>query len=538
MSGTFSADVEDGSGAGVRPARVNARSDRRIFWGIFLVLVGIYGLTAGGHTYSSDEEGMFATAESLVEDRDPILSIDGRNDRVIPVTSGRDGQVVTFASFGPAVVAMPLVVAGKLTAVLLPAGWGDYTTRLFVGWMNSIITAFGGALLYLAARRLGATVRAGAGLAFVYALATMVWPHAKTSFGEPLVVTLVLASLYWALRARDGDRLRNVAISGVWAAVALFSRPSAGLFAPLICAYLVCRLSNRKTWFRDSLGVVLSFGAGSLVPLIGFLVSNWWRFGSPTDMGYPPLKFDYPIFEGLYGLFLSPGKGLVFYAPIAIVGMAAALFCPRRYRLEVALLMAMGVVNALFFARYHQWHGDHSWGPRYMFMSLPFLTLAVAPVLARVAWRRAAAGAAIVGIVPTFLGVGMYFNQYFHIAETSIGYQMLDDGPSYWKPLHFDPYWSPIAGHIRALPDVARNTGNNLDGGAPAPASPVFPVDESQVNSRYGWYFLPPQGDSWMYWIFPTHAPKRLLLLAFPFILACGFGGWRLRRGLSESRVR
>jgi len=42
---------------------------RRLALAIFLLLTGIYGLSAGGHTYSSDEEGMFQTTRSLVERR-------------------------------------------------------------------------------------------------------------------------------------------------------------------------------------------------------------------------------------------------------------------------------------------------------------------------------------------------------------------------------------------------------------------------------------------------------------------------------------
>src|SRR5207302_7508561 len=128
----------------------------------------------------------------------------------------------------------------------------------------------------------------------------------------------------------------------------------------------------------------------------------------------------FPLLEGLYGFFLSPGKSLFLYAPIVLVGLVAVPFAPRPQRAAVALLVALGAVNVAFYARYYQWHGDHAWGPRYLVMTIPFFALPLAPLLDRVRWQRALVVATVAGLATSGLGVAMYFNQYFYIVQHTV----------------------------------------------------------------------------------------------------------------------
>ena len=273
--------------------------------------------------------------------------------------------------------------------------------------------------------------------------------------------------------------------------------------------------------------VGLAFAGGAALPLLGWLASNAWRYGSPTDFGPKNISFTNPLLDGLYGFFLSPGKSLFLYAPVVLVGLVAVPFTPRPKRPAVALLVALGAVNVAVYARYYQWHGDHAWGPRYLIMTIPFFVLPLAPLLDRVRWQRALVGATVAGLATSGLGVVMYFNHYFFIVQHAVGSVDTPVGPSYWEPMHHDPYWSPIPGTARALPDVVRNTVARLDGRDPGLAP--FPAGE---HMRYAWYYPTPQLDSWAYWLFPTGAPKKLLLMVpvFAGLAAAGAGLlWRAR---------
>ena len=104
------------------------------------------------------------------------------------------------------------------------------------------------------------------------------------------------------------------------------------------------------------------------------IVRNQILFGNPLDFGYPTtvengkqvLIFDTPIFRGLYGFLLSPGKSAFIFAPpilLALVGLK------RLARLDRGLAFVAGVtplVYLLFFSRYTLWEGGYRFGPRFL----------------------------------------------------------------------------------------------------------------------------------------------------------------------------
>ena len=509
---------------------------RRLAAGLFLLLTGIYGLTAGGHTYSTDEEGMVQTTRSLVERRSPALDIDEDNARVTPSTPGRNGEPVGVSGLGQSVAGIPLYLVGSLVSQTVPRPYTDFTQRLFLGWTNSIVTAAGVVLVFLLAGLLGASRRWAVVLALSYGLATMVWPHSKTFFSEPLTTTLALVATYCALRSVRWGRLQLAAASGAFAGLAVSVRPTAVAFLPVLGLYLLLAFPRLwARWFDRPVRVGLAFGGGAALPLILLFASNAWRYGGPIRFGPKNVSFSTPVLDGLYGFFLSPGKSLFLYAPVVLVGLVAVPFAPRAQRPAVALLVALGAVNVAFYARYYQWHGDHAWGPRYLVMTIPFFALPLAPLLNRVRWQRALVAATLAGVMTSSLGVVTYFNHYFFIVQHSVGSVDTPVGPSYWRAMHYDPYWAPIPGTVRALPDVARNTVRRLDGRDPG--LPPFPAGE---HMRYAWYYPTPQLDSWAYWVLAARAPKRLLLM-LPVFLGLTTAGarllWRARRDTTRPQA-
>lgn len=501
--------------------RVRSRSGCAFL--LFLLVLGVYGLTAGGHTTSNDEEAMLATSEALIDHGTPELDINEQNTiRVAARVEGRTGEPVSFASFSQSLVGLPLLVAGKVLAEPLDERHEPFAERLVLLFTNAVITAAGVALFFLIALELGARRRWALLLALVYAFATFAWPHSKTFFSEPLTTSLMLASVLVVLRTGPGA-LRRPLVAGLLLGLAVFSRPLALVYGIPIGVYLLYRTYRGAASLRGAVGPVLAFLAGGVPPCVLLLATNWWRFGDPMEFGYPGegVRFDFPLLDGLYGLLLSPGKGLAWFAPPAIVGVAGLMVAVRRRRYDVLMVGAVGVVNVLVFAKYWQWHGDHAWGPRYLIMSLPFLILPVSPLLDRVAWRKALGATAAAGFIVAVLGVGVSFNSYFTWAGARLQPVMLPDGPSSWKSTHWEPRWSQITGHAILLPYATLNTARRIPGGGKE--MPPFPEG---TDPRYDWYLrVPAQLDFWQYWLIPTGSPKVLIFLAVPFVAATVVGG-------------
>jgi hypothetical protein len=191
---------------------------------------------------------------------------------------------------------------------------------------------------------------------------------------------------------------------------------------------------------------------------------NWLRFGSPLTTGYHPQeRFATPFFEGIYGLTLSPGKGIFWYNPTLFVALIAwpALF--RRHRAEALLVAAIVLGNLAFYAPWYLWWAGHAWGPRFLVTILPFAALSLAPALEAALRRRALALAlgalAIISVAVQLLGVAVDFNLYLEDVHAELGL--------YHRATLFDPAYSPLLRQIAYLRpenlDLAWARGGTLD---------------------------------------------------------------------------
>src|SRR4029077_619091 len=73
-------------------------------------------------------------------------------------------------------------------------------------------------------------------------------------------------------------------------------------------------------------------GLGTGLALLALVVGldNWWRFGSVVALGYKHVPLSHRFYEGFFGLLLSPGRGLLFYAPVTALTIAVPFVIDRK----------------------------------------------------------------------------------------------------------------------------------------------------------------------------------------------------------------
>jgi hypothetical protein len=509
--------------------RVPVPSARRTAAWLFLALFGVFALSTGGHTYSSDEEGMLAQTRALGAGRYSV-EVTADNDRITPVRPGRDGQVTGVSGMGQSIVGLPFYAAGQAASHLVGDEHRDLVVRLFVMFTNSTVTAAIAVIVFLLAAQLGASRRSSVALALVYALGTMAWSHSKTFFSEPLAALLVAVAILLAFRSAEQGRLSLAAWSGLASGAALVARVSTGLFPPLIAAYLLGTVM-RRFGPRRGLISIAAYGAGAVPTLMLLGALNWWRYGSILDLGYEKVPLDFPLHSGLTGLFLSPGKSIFLYAPIVLVAVLALPAAIRRRPPEVLLLLAASTADAVFFARFRYWHGDHAWGPRYLQIVLPLMVVLCAPVLVRARWRRAVGVAGVVGVVIAGLpGAALYYNTYLDaVLVQRFGIEPVHGEASYAYHAHHVPRWSPILGHLGRVDDTVSTAVARIDGSD----SSIRPYPRT-TNDRYFWFFNPEQLDTWWVWFPAIGVSRWLWLLAVVFAAMSITGWWGLRSVVSR----
>jgi hypothetical protein len=425
----------------VRPYAVG-RGDRLAALSVLAILFAVYTATMTGLPDNPDAEVEFQTTSALA--REHTLALSGTSEaeaiaaRQFNVVRGPDGE--SYAWFGPgqALVALPFYAVGRALAFVWPAiearhaattrlgvARSEYFAHLLVGWRNPLLSALCGFLIVLTARRLGMGRPAAWVSGLTYGLSTFAWAQARSTLSDvQATLFLFLAFHGVVVVAERFQRLRQpraheLAVVGLALGLCVLTRVAA---LPAALVVLAAGLSSvwrgnrriRRTYepaARPDKRTLFALLAFLLVPfgacLAAFAWLNQLRFGDPLETGYGAVLavgtfFSYPPLEGLLGLVLSPGKGLLFMAPaLLLVPFGLTQVTGRDLRLwtRTALGVALAVGGPIAFTQ--TWHGAWTYGPRYLLPLLPFAWLGVGFALEKPRpWlRRAAAGLFALGFL-------------------------------------------------------------------------------------------------------------------------------------------
>ncbi|MGH3104724.1 MAG: hypothetical protein ACRDN6_11585, partial [Gaiellaceae bacterium] len=351
-----------------------------------------------GHYYSTKAPGLaFATLPAYVAlDRLGLLG------RLASVPGATDASVGTLWALG-------------LVGVVLPAG-----------------------LLLLLVRRLAGELEPGLGTAtaLIAGLGTLLLPFATLFFAHALSAFLGFAAfaLVWRERRRSGPvRAGRLAAAGLVAGLAITTEYPLALVAVGVGAYALAR--------GEILRRGLTYGAGLAAGLVPLLLYNAWAFGSPFHLsyenavlvggasGHDVLGANDAGFFGVGAPSLSTAGELLFsriglltLAPVLCLGVGGIVLLYRRgLRAEALLTGGLAAAYLVYSSGYHDPFGGFSPGPRFLVPVLPFLVLAVAPVLRRLPATTLALAAvsALLMIGVTVSGPLLAFDGRFHerIAE-------------------------------------------------------------------------------------------------------------------------
>jgi hypothetical protein len=450
---------------GANRAALPARSWRLAQVALSLLLLAAYLLIYAGRFHVIDEVSVYAMSESLAKrgtlDTDQILWTQWvRAPREVQGDFGPDGTLYSKRGFGTA-----FAPALFIRLALAREGWGLVHAALLT---NAFVTALTAVLLAALVRRLGHRPTFSLLLGGVYGLATLALPYARTLFGEPVSALALVAAAYSLVRSAHNPREHGALFWAAVAAIALSFAMWVRLFSALaafpFALYLALRINgpaslnallrrpapnpqpvtfNLRTW-RPLLvfaAVTLLFGLG------GNAWYNAYRFGSPFTSGYQFAQgesFITPLFTGLYGLLLSPFRGLFWFSPVLLAALPGTVVTWRRDRALTLLAWGVALVYLLPFSMWWMWWGGFAWGPRFLLPVVPFLLLLTAPLWEIRGWRPVMVILAAVSLGVQFLAVAADFTLTETVIENAFG-QPAESAAM------VDPRWSPIVLQARYL---------------------------------------------------------------------------------------
>ena len=388
---------------------------------VYILLLLIFLALCSGHI-GGDGLWIYLSAESLVLDGDlnlinlppdfDVKELQLTYNNILEAAEQRkaDGFDSMYTKYGLVMILLevPFYLIGHAAHALFPFFKHDYFTVFFVSLLNCFVSALLGLYVYLFVRDIIRSERRALLITAVFCFGTYIIAYGlKSGFSEPLQGLCIFGAFYHAYIFRKKEERRQLLYSGLLGAAALLTKFYSFIGVGLIGIYVLWLIwekssasqseadpppAEKKHLSRpvriDHYAAVLYF----IIPLaVGtgiLLYNNYSKYGNVFETGYfhsaEMVVFDYVflhITARAFNLLLSPGKGLLLFAPVVLLSLSGFNAFRRSHREEAVLCFAMFAAFFAFLSVFTIWHGDWSWGPRYLYITMPFLILPVSALL-------------------------------------------------------------------------------------------------------------------------------------------------------------
>jgi len=280
-----------------------------------------------------------------------------------PPAPGPNDHVCSVFPPGMGILALPFFAPFVLT------GWNALDLGLLVrgGHVVAAIVEILATLVLWSLLRRFATPRWSLVLVLLYFLATSVRTVASQALWQHSGVHLGVASALWLVLREEAIPLSRDFAAGIVLGLGGVIRQTAALVALGLHGFRPRRI----------LAMLVGAAVG-LAPLLGY---NDLAFGSPLEQGYGVKSFATPIQTGLYGLLLSPSRGLFVYTPYLVFALLALLRAwrwPGEVAGRLRGLSLVWIATLALYATYSEWWGGRVFGSRFLDDLAPVLFVAIA----------------------------------------------------------------------------------------------------------------------------------------------------------------
>ena len=351
---------------------------------VFVLAFAVYTLTAAPDLRAYEREtaglaeGLVRTGEFQILRDSPLASSGG--------VEGKDGKLVGRVGLPQPLLEVPFYLAGWGADTVADSGDRYRFKALLL--FNAFVMAVAAALVFLICEEIGTTRRWSIAVALLFAFASLAWPYSK--IGVESVVTLSLAlALYAALLARRSASLWPWVLAGFAAGMAVASKQYMLLAvgSMIVLVWPAWRADGPRRLARLA-AVAIPFAAW----MVAMLYYNWARTGSAFKTANSEYSATWAAPFNAIGFLVSPGKGLLWYSPLVVLGaLGVAVLWHRDRRLAVTLT-AVFCAGLASVAIVPHW-SDETWGPRYL------MPVAWLPLLGIPFWATSRRRITVVGVV-------------------------------------------------------------------------------------------------------------------------------------------
>ncbi|MCH9022471.1 MAG: hypothetical protein IID32_06875 [Planctomycetes bacterium] len=324
---------------------------------------------------SWDSAVKLKVTESIVEHGDFQARISPDEIGYYDTFLTEDGQRFTrYWGIGQSVIFIPsYFVARELLGLA-----SDHLVRSFVSFTVYPVTlGLIAVVFFLLLREFGFAQKTCFIFSFLLIFSTGLWALAEES-ADGIHVALTLLITAWTLRRYQLTGTLKYLIGSAFALMFTFlirsdTLPSVLCFMGLTLYFIHQHRTKhqKRTWMPH-----LLYGGILLIAPAIEVAYNLYRFGHPVVSYSREYSFS-QLITGLNGLLFSPGKSIFIYNPVILLAIPGFVLLWRQHR-SWAVTVLLGFSGCLLLhSAIENFHGNYSWGPRYLSIYLPFLMLAV-----------------------------------------------------------------------------------------------------------------------------------------------------------------
>ncbi len=362
----------------------------------------------------SPERGRFALALSMIENNSFFYSLPIARFAT-PDLGFKNGNYVSL--FAPGVSF--LIIPGFWLGNMLGAGQvGAYAVIALFAFANIF-------LLRSIAIKLGANSIAATLGSLIFIFATPAFAYGVNLYQHHISTFLILFALY-LLISRNGF----ISLALIWllfAASIPVDYPNLVLMAPIGIAALgkFILVTKKEEITKINIKFLYAFSfLGVVIPLAFFMWFNSSSYGNPLQLsgtvpgvkaidqyGKPTtpqgvdsnnadsllnptrqqksaIKFFQPreMLNGFYIHFFSPDRGVIYYAPVVLFGIAGILLAIKKKVKTISVLVGIIGANILLYSMWGDPWGGWAFGSRYLIPSYAILSIFIALLLTY--WKR------------------------------------------------------------------------------------------------------------------------------------------------------
>jgi hypothetical protein len=467
----------------------------------FVFLVSFLSLFVSGVIDSQDGFQYLAVARNIYYKHEPTAppyKYDTRENVHMSVYKGRDGKTYSLTGLGYSLAFLPSVALTDIVyniydiapSVNFPLE-NDWLILLTASFTNVFFTALLGAVMFLYLKEIKLKNRTALLISFITIIATNLFVYSKHLMPHSMFVTFLVTTFYFLKVYSRTKKPKHMLFSGLSYGVVIITYNTSFLLAipPLIAYFLL--LTKPKVninYIKRLVSISIYFVLG-LLPFI--TIYSWFEnTRSSVNINITPgsavTKFSSHIFsnmpltvffEGLFGQLFSPGRSIFIYTPLLLIPILFWHKITKKIRAEWLTLIVISVVFISFYStlfsvgRVDQgiaglWHGESSWGPRYLTPIIPFAMLVVGYIYQKLSKKHKLFvfyPLVVAGIIVQLLGTVLPYQVKYHNLQK----KFFVNSTEYTMYLYSNllPRYSPLITMAKETVKLVKRLPDTIDNG-------------------------------------------------------------------------